>query len=174
MHDRSHERRCETPRKTFLSRGVFRNELRGSLRQFEHFTKRETVIPKENLSGLGFRDTNAQIHKDRVCRPSSLLVEDDRNGVVIQNFTGHYDISCNIGNDFEPGSPDKLAANFFSQPLLDSVRCRPVEKGRHRDRAPGAIIQLRSGQAVTAAGCKYKDKEDEFAHEAYDSSTTPS
>src|SRR5207253_10202363 len=120
---RSHERRRKAPRKTLLSRSVLRNELGGSLRQFEHFTKRKTVIPKQNFSGLGFRDTNAQIHKDRVCRPSSLLVKDDGNGAVIQNFSRHDNISGIVGNDFEPGSANELPANFLRQPLLDSVSC---------------------------------------------------
>ena len=140
------------PRKPLHGSGVFRHELARILCQLEYFTKRHAIVSKQVFAGLRIRDMDAQIEQDRIRRTSSTRIEDDRDGVVIQDFSGNYDIAGIFRRDFEMRPADEFPPDFFRNLLLHPVCCCPVEKRRNGNRPAIAIVQLFTCQVIPAAG----------------------
>ena len=129
MEQRCHERRCKMPRKPLHGSGVFRHEFTGILRQLEYLTKRHAVVSKQVFAGLRIRDTDADIDQNRISRTSSAGIEDDRDGIVIQDFAGNYNIARVFRRNFEMRPPDEFPPDLFRKLLFNPVCCRSVGEG---------------------------------------------
>src|ERR1041385_3553056 len=108
--------------------GVFRHEFAGILCQLEYFAKRHAIVSKQIFAGLRIDDTDAEIDQDRVSRTSSVGVENDRDRVVVQDFTRNYDIAGILWRHFERSPPDGFPPDFFGKLLLNPVCCRSVRE----------------------------------------------
>jgi hypothetical protein len=153
------------PRKPLHGSGVFRHELARILCQLEYFTKRHAIVSKQVFAGLRIRDMDAQIEQDRIRRTSPTGIEDDRDGVVIQDFSGNYDIAGIFRRDFEMRPADEFPPDFFRELLLDPVCCRSVRERWNGDRTPRTFIQLRAGQPIPASAQEKASKDDQFPHD---------
>jgi len=164
MEQRCHQRRCEMPRKPLNGSGVFRHEFAGILRQLEYLAKRHAIVSKQVFAGLRIRDTDADIDQDRIRRTSSAGIEDDRDGIVIQDLPRNYNIAGIFRRDFEMRPPDEFPPDFFRKLLLHTVRCRSVRESGNSHCTARTFLQLRAGQPVTASAQEQTAKDDQSSH----------